>query len=84
MIREDGPNEHPIDTLYVFMGTDEKGNQGIIASQTSMGWSPMITGSLRVAEKMKPIAMGVAAEAGQKVDLWIFTRTKEPIWTSLT
>ena len=77
-------NEHPIDTLYVFLGSDEKGNQGILAAQTELGLSPMFTGSLRVVEKMKPLAMDIAAETGQAVSLWTFTRNKEPIWTSLT
>ena len=69
------PNEHPIETLYVFLGADEKGNQGILAAQTELGLSPMFTGSLRVVEKMKPLAMDIAAETGQAVSLWTFTRT---------
>jgi hypothetical protein len=75
------PNERPIDEIYVFMSTDENGNHGILASiLPNLGSTPLLTGSARAAEALKPIAAEVARASKKKIGLFKFKRVDQ-VWT---
>jgi hypothetical protein len=76
----DPGNEAQIGKVFVFMSIDAKGRNGVIASVLpGLGSTPLVTGSARVAEKMKPLAEEVARRTGLTVGMFKFTR-EEMLW----
>lgn len=75
------PNAAPIDRLYAFMSIDDQGRHGILASiLPGLGSTPLVTGSAKAVESMKPIARQIARETGLKVGLFAFDRVKM-VWS---
>lgn len=75
-------NEIVIDELFAFMTEDAKGFNGIVAHVLpDLGTTPLVTGSRRTAEKMKPVAEAAARLSGQRVHLFRFKREGE-MWRS--
>jgi hypothetical protein len=76
----DPGNETAIEDVYVFMSIDEKGRNGIVASVLmGLGSTPLVTGSAKTAEKMKPLADGIARKTGRPVGLFRFKRSAQ-LW----
>jgi hypothetical protein len=80
----DPGNEARIERVYVFMSTDERGFNGIVAAiLPGLGSTPLVTGKRSVAQTMIPIAQKVADETGKKVGLFVFGRLEdEELWQS--
>jgi hypothetical protein len=71
----DPGNETQIGEVFVFMSIDDKGRNGIVASVLQgLGSTPLVTGSAKTAEKMKPLAEEVARETGKPVGMFRFVR----------
>jgi hypothetical protein len=71
----DPGNSDKIDEIFVFMSIDRSGNNGIVADiLPGLGSTPLVTGSARIAEKMKPMAEEVARRTGKRVGLFRFVR----------
>lgn len=78
----DPGNEEGIDILYAWLSIDEYGYNGIVAHiLPNLGATPLVTGKLSLAERMKPLAERVAKESGKHVGLFAFDRRGDtPIW----
>lgn len=75
-------NDYPIDALYAFMSVDDEGNHGVVACVLpGLGSTPMITGSKKAAEGLKPQAIEIARSTGMKIGLFAFDRG-EMMWKS--
>ena len=78
----DPGNETTIEHVYVYLSIDAEGRNGIVAtSMGPLGSTPMVTGSPRVAELMKPMAEQVARLTGKTVALFSFKRDAQ-LWQS--
>ncbi|MDK9739312.1 hypothetical protein KI655_18615 [Vibrio sp. D404a] len=64
-----------LDYLYAFIADNggEEG-EGIIASMTPLGATPLVTGSYETAMKMKPLAENVAEVSGKEVRMVKYAR----------
>lgn len=70
------PNEAPLADLFAFVSVDEAG-EGIIASIIpDIGATLLVTGRLRITEKMKPLAEQAARQTGKRVRLVRFARAQ--------
>lgn len=78
----DPGNETTIEHVYVYLSIDDQGRNGIVATIMShLGSTPMVTGSPRVAEMMRPMAEQVAQLTGRTVGLFRFKRDTQ-LWQS--
>ena len=78
----DPGNTASIDTLYAFLSEDAQGRHGIVAHvMPDLGSTPLITGSARVAELMKPLAAKVAAQSGKEIAMHVFQRGAK-VWST--
>ena len=78
----DPGNETEIDTLYAFMSIDEKGRHGIVAEiLPNLGSTPLVTGSPKAVEYLKPVAQRMAKRTGKRVGLFRFKRDAQ-LWQS--
>jgi hypothetical protein len=76
----DPGNETQIGEVFVFMSIDAKGRNGIVAEILhGLGSTPLVTGSCKTAEMMKPLAEAVARRTGKTVGLFRFVR-KGMVW----
>jgi hypothetical protein len=73
-------NDRTIDELYVFMSIDEAGKHGVLAHiMPGLGSTPLVTGSPKAAEAMKPLARQISRETGVRVGMFVFKRT-DMVW----
>jgi len=78
----DPGNTQQIDEVYVFMTIDEQRRNGIVAEiLPGLGSTPLVTGSPRAAEMMKPVAQRIADKTGKTVGLFRFKRDAQ-LWQS--
>lgn len=78
----DPGNTQQIDEIFVFMSIDEQGRHGVVAEiLPDLGSTPLVTGSLKAVELMKPIAQRLAKRTGKTVGLFRFTRGAQ-LWQS--
>jgi hypothetical protein len=71
----DPGNDIQIVEIFAFLSIDDKGRNGIVASMLpGLGSTPLVTGSAKTAETMKPIAAEVARRTGRTVGLFKFKR----------
>ncbi|MET2951288.1 hypothetical protein ABXV18_24710 [Vibrio owensii] len=65
-----------LDCLYAYIADNggEEG-EGIIASMSPLGVTPLVSGSFDTAMKMKPLAENVAKTSGKDVKLVKYSRT---------
>ena len=79
-IIHDPGNTAEIDILYAFMSIDENGNHGIVAEILGgLGSTPLVTGSLKAVELLKPVAQRLARKTGKAVGLFAFRRETQ-LW----
>jgi hypothetical protein len=68
-------NEQTIDTVWVFVGVDDKGLEGILAHAIpGLGVTPLVTGLERQVPWMKQIAAAAGKLANRRVKVLKFTR----------
>ncbi len=86
MIVHSPKNTAPLAKVYAFLSQDPNGNEGIIAAQTSYGIIPMVTGSLKLLEIMRPMATEAMKHAlpGTRLVLTSFVRAPELDVESIT
>jgi len=78
----DPGNETEIEFLYAFMSIDDKGRHGVVAEiLPGLGSTPLVTGSPKAVEYLKPVAQRVAKRTGKKVGLFAFKRSHQ-LWQS--
>lgn len=59
------PNTLHVDCIYAFLSTDEQGNEGVCAVQTSQGMMPLIAADPERVKSLMKWARYLAAEQGQ-------------------
>jgi hypothetical protein len=75
-------NTAPIDELYAFMSIDADGNHGLLAHiLPGLGSTPLVTGSAKAAEGLKPLAREIGKRAGMRVGLFVFKRGAGMVWS---
>lgn len=79
-IIHDPGNTERIERLYAFMSIDDEGKNGVVASiLPGLGSTPLVTGSRKTVELMKPLAQEIAARTGKPVGLFAFRRETQ-LW----
>jgi hypothetical protein len=71
------PNEYPLDTLYVALSRDDKGNEGIISWMSDMGAMPIVFGNIKMIERLEPILKQMSAKAKQKIYIVKYTNKED-------
>lgn len=67
----------PVERIYAYLNFDPvTGAEAVAAVVTPLGAMPMSFTSADVAERMRPVAVGVAKLTGRDVVLAEFTRTR--------
>jgi hypothetical protein len=62
-----GPGK--ITELFVWIGTEASGGEGILAIQVGDGWTPMVTSKRELAELMREAADQIGEASGEPVTL---------------
>lgn len=73
-IIDNGPT---ITELFVFVSTDEKGNDGIVANNFGSVMMPLITSREHTADVMKRLAEDIGKKTGTRVRLVKLTALEE-------
>lgn len=69
----DPGNKLRIDQIWAFVSVDEKGDEGLCAFQSSMGWTPLIAADEARLESLRPVAQRIADASGKPIRLLKFS-----------
>jgi len=59
-----------IETIFAFIAIDKApDDEGIVAMRVGIQWMPMVGADLKRMESLKPLALKIAKETGQKITL---------------
>lgn len=70
-------NQIPCDYLYAVLSRDEDGSEGIVASITPLGPTPMVFGDYKFIEKFKPMLIKTSKDTGRKLYIMKYKKDEQ-------